>query len=105
MSRTFRCKPTLARAPVSPRALDDLTPWDRRRAPVGSPQAHVAGPRTRAHRDHPSGRFGVPRWYRRVINGKIKRQQLIELHRARVHNAWDAHSPLPFRPCVRYYRW
>ncbi|QVD49233.1 hypothetical protein LUCX_163 [Xanthomonas phage vB_XciM_LucasX] len=57
-------------------------------------------------RDHRSGRFGVPAWYRRLHGAHlIRRHEAAKLHKHLREDSWEVHQPdSRFRDSM-YYWW
>lgn len=50
--------------------------------------------RARLHRDHRSGRFGVPNWFRRQHGVfKVRHKEKHAIHRHLRDDSWDNHLP------------
>jgi len=57
-------------------------------------------------RDHRSGRFGVPNWYRREHGVfRTRRRETINLHRHLRADSWDNHLPENRQRDSMYYWW
>ena len=57
-------------------------------------------------RDHRSGLFGVPRWYRRKYGTEVvRKKEKQELHRCLVQGDWDDHLPDNRVRDSMYYWW
>lgn len=71
-----------------------------------TPEQTYARRVARFTRDHPSGRFGVPHWYRRLHGSKrLRLLELIKLRRHLRDGEWEKHLPENRTRTAKWYWW
>lgn len=110
MSRTIRRKQSyLTRSYLGPKD-DYFYPhpiyWTLEGSPDLTPQQNYDRQCARFHRDHPSGRFGVPRFYRSLYGARLNRR----IERAKIHHgirddSWDGHFGEPRTRDHAFWNW
>lgn len=95
MSRTIRRKNASHEHASYVGRLEDVTKWDLERFSLDDPKQYLARMNARFHRDHPSGRWGVPRWFVRHRNKRVSRAVAAEIHRCTRADCWDDFIPAP----------
>lgn len=85
---------------------DRVDEWDLRWTGASSPAGCITRRTARFHCDAYRGyRGGVPRWYRRELNRRVKRLNLAEMRRCLARQCWDDHAPVPLKSNAGHYWW